>query len=105
MDPENHTLRLLIEMRAEIRDEMAASREEMAAFREEMREMRGEIGEVRGEVRELRTEMRERFDVSDKITRDTRSMVRMHGRMLRNLVASKDKHADRLDELERRRDR
>ncbi len=55
-DVENHTLRLLQEMRAEMRDGQAEMRNELSATRTEMREG---FAEVRHELAATRTEMRE----------------------------------------------
>jgi hypothetical protein len=100
MDPENHTIRLLIEMRAEMaatRAEITATRAEVTATREEMRE-RFETVDARFDA------MDRRMDVLEDIGRDTAARVRMQGRMLRNFDASKRKHADRIGALEQRVD-
>jgi hypothetical protein len=54
-EPENHTIRLLQEMRAE----QAAFRSEMLR---EMSEMRAEQSSLRGQLTAFREEVRERFD-------------------------------------------
>ncbi len=64
---ENHTLRLLQEMRAEMREGQAEMRTELAATRAEMREghaeMRTELAATRTEMREGFTEVRQRLSI------------------------------------------
>ena len=57
---ENHTLRLLQEMRAEMRTELAATRAEM---REGLAETRNELAATRTEMREGFAEVRQRLSI------------------------------------------
>jgi chromosome segregation ATPase len=60
-DVENHTLRLLQEIRSEMREGQAEMRSELAEMRSESAEMRGELAATRNELAATRTEMREGF--------------------------------------------
>lgn len=84
MEPDNHTLRLLIEMRAEMRESFDAVKARFDGV------------DARFDA------MDRRFDVAEDIARDTAARVRMQGRMLRNLDSSKRKHSDRIDAIERK---
>ena len=98
MEPENHTLRLLIEMRAEMRE-----RFDNIEARFEGVDARFDAMDARFDAMDARFDaIDRRLDIVEDIGRDTQAMARMHGRMLRNLLATKRKHADRLDDIERR---
>lgn len=100
MDPENHTLRLLMEIRAEMRERFDA-----IDRRFESVDARFDAVDARFEGVDSRFDaMDRRMDVLEDIARDTAARVRMNGRMLRNLDSSKRKHGSRIDELERRVD-
>ncbi len=74
-DAENHTLRLLQEMRAEtragldeLRAEIRATRDEARATRDELRaEIAATRNELRAEMGEMRTEMRQGFARIDSL--------------------------------------
>lgn len=93
MEPESHTLRLLVEMRAEMRE------------RFERLEAKFDAVDARFDAVDARFDaVDRRMDVLEDIGRDTAARVRMHGRMLRNHDVSRRKQADRIDVLERRVD-
>ena len=93
MEPENHTLRLLIEMRAEMR-----ARFDAIDSRFEGIESRFEGVDARFDA------MDRRFDVLEDIARDTAARLRMHERLARNMLANHRKHGTRLEDLEHRVD-
>jgi len=93
MEPENHTLRLLMQIR-----------DRLEAF-EAKNDARFDAIDARFDANDGRFDaMDRRMDVLEDIARDTAARVRMNGRMLRNLDSSKRKHAGRIDALERRVD-
>lgn len=100
MEPENHTLRLLIELRDEMRERFDAIDRRFDAV-----DRRFDAVDARFDGNDARFDaMDRRMDVVEDIARDTAARVRMNGRMLRNLESSKRKHGDRIDALERRVD-
>ena len=89
MEPENHTLRLLIEIRERL----------------ERVDTRFDAMDARFDAMDARFDaMDGRMDVLEDIGRDTGARVRMQGRMLRNLDSSRRKQSERIDLLERRVD-
>ncbi len=102
MEPENHTLRLLIEMRAEMRARFDAIE---ARFEDRFTgiDARFDAVDARFDAVDARFDaMDRRMDILEDVARDTAARVRMQGRMLRNLNESRRKQGDRLDDLERR---
>jgi chromosome segregation ATPase len=98
VEPENHTFRLLIEMRAEMRARFDAIEERFTGV-----DARFDAVDARFDAVDARFDaMDRRMDILEDIARDTAARVRMQGRMLRNLNESKRKQGDRLDDLERR---
>lgn len=101
MEPENLTVRVLID----IRDEMRGMRSELADVKDEIVEMKGEIVEMKGEIVEVKHEIvhvNERLGTVETALVDLTGHVRFIGRSMGVLRASRRGHEKRLDDLERR---
>lgn len=101
MDPENLTVRVLMD----IRDEMRGLRGDVTDMREEVRGLRTDVVDIREEVRGLRSEVThigERLALTDNLLVDVGGQLRMMGRSMGVTRAAKRRHETRLDALELR---
>ena len=101
MEPENLTVRVLIE----IRDEMRGMRGDIVEMKGEIVDMKGEIVEIKGEIVAIKDELvnlNERVATVGTTMEDLAAQVRFIGRSMGVLRASRRGHGKRIDDLERR---
>ena len=101
MEPENLTVRVLMD----IRDEMRGMRAELVEVKGELVEMKGELVEMKGEIVEMKDELvhvNERLGTVETSLTDLTGQVRFIGRSMGVLRDSRRGQEKRLDDLERR---
>lgn len=101
MEPENLTLRVLID----IREEMRGMRSELVEVKGELVEVKGELVEVKGELVEMKDELvhvNERLANMDAAIKDTNVTVRFISRSMGVLRSQRRGHEKRLASLEQR---
>jgi chromosome segregation ATPase len=94
MEPENLTVRVLMDIR-----------DEMRGMRADLVEVKGELVEVKGELVEMKDELvnvNARLATVETTLRDTNEHVRFIGRSMGVLRGGRHRHEKRLDDLERR---
>ena len=92
------TLKVLVEMRDEIRE----TNRQLGGLRGEVVELRGEVGELRGEVGELRGEVRgtnQRLDLIEHTMVEYGTQLVLLGRYMKNTTS---RHDDEISDLRTR---